>query len=58
MGPIAKKLPDDSQFVSIKQLGDLSLIVYEFYKGVVLISLNLVKMFVVHGKLRLAGQKA
>jgi hypothetical protein len=56
--PIARKLPADGRFVSIKQLGVLSLIVYGFHKGVNLISFNLAKMFVVHGQLRLAGQEA
>lgn len=56
--PIARNLPADGRFVSIKQLGDLSLIVSGFHKGVDLISFNLAEMFVVHGQLRLAGQEA
>ena len=56
--PIARKLSADGRFVSIKQLGDLSLIVSGFHKGVDLISFNLAEMFVVHGQLRLAGQEA
>jgi hypothetical protein len=55
---IARKLPADDRFVSIKQLGDLSLIVSSFHKGVDLISFNLAEMFVVHRQLRLAGQEA
>ena len=55
---IARKLPADGRFVSIKQLGDLSLIVSGFHKGVDLISFNLAEMFVVHWQLRLAGQEA
>lgn len=43
--------------MSIKQLGDLSLIVSDFHKGVDLLSFNLAEMFAVHGKLRLAGQE-
>ena len=49
---------NDGRFVSIQQLGDLSLIVSGFHKGVDLISFNLAEMFVVHGELRLAGQEA
>jgi len=56
--PIARKLPPDGRFVSIQQRGDLSLIVSGFLKGVDLISFNLAEMFVVHGRLRLAGQEA
>ena len=52
---IARKLPADGRFVSLKQLGDLGLIVSHFYKGLDLISFNLAEMFVVHGQLRLAG---
>jgi hypothetical protein len=44
--------------VSIKQLGDLSLVVSDFHKGVDLISFNLAVMFVVHRQLQLAGQEA
>ena len=58
MAPIAGKLPADGRFVSIQQLGDLSLIVSGFHKGVDLISFNLAEMFVGHGQLRLAGQEA
>ncbi len=47
--PIARKLTADGRFVSIHQLGDLSLIMSGFHKGVGLISYNLVEMFVVHG---------
>ena len=56
--PIARKLPADGRFVSIQQLGDLSLIVSGFHKGVDLISFHLAEMFVIHGQLRLAGQEA
>ena len=56
--PIARKLSADGRFVSIQQLGDLSLNVFGFHKGVDLISLNLAEMFVGHGQLRLAGQEA
>jgi len=55
---VARELPADSRFVSIQQLGNLSLIVSGFHKGVDLISFNLAEMFVVHGQLRLAGQEA
>jgi hypothetical protein len=44
--------------VSIQQLGNLSLIVSGFHKGVDLISFHLAEMFVIHGQLRLAGQEA
>ena len=56
--PIARKLSADGRFVSIQQLGDPSLIVSGFHKGVDLISFNLAEMFVVHRQLRLAGQEA
>ena len=55
---VARKLPADGQFVSIQQLGNLSLIVSSFHKGVDLISFNLAEMFVIHWQLRLAGQEA
>jgi len=55
---VARKLPADGRFVSIQQLGNLSLIVSGFHKGVDLISFHLAEMFVVHGQLRLAGQEA
>jgi hypothetical protein len=55
---IARKLPADGRFVSIQQLGNLSLIVSVFHKDVDLISFNLAEMFVDHGQLRLAGQEA
>jgi hypothetical protein len=55
--PIARKLSADGRFVSIQQLGDLSLIVSGFHKGIDLISFNLAGMFVVHVELRLAGQE-
>ena len=55
---VARKLPADGGLVSIQQLGNLSLIVSGFHKGVDLISFNLAEMFVVHGQLRLAGQEA
>ena len=55
---VARKLPADGRFVSIQQLGNMSLIVSGFHKGVDLISFHLVEMFVVHGQLRLAGQEA
>ena len=55
---VARKLPADGRFVSIQQLGNLSLIVSGFHKGVDLISFNLAEMFVGHGQLRLAGQEA
>ena len=55
---VVGKLPADGRFVSIQQLGNLSLIVSGFHKGVDLISFNLAEMFVVHGQLRLAGQEA
>ena len=55
---VARELPADSRFVSIQQLGDLSLIVSGFHKGVDLISFHLAEMFVIHGQLRLAGQEA
>jgi hypothetical protein len=55
---IARKLPTDGRFVSIKQLGDVSLIVSCFHKCVGQISFNLAEMFVVHGQIRLAGQEA
>ena len=48
----------DGGLVSIQQLGNLSLIVSCFHKGVDLISFNLAEMFVGHGQLRLAGQEA
>jgi len=54
---IATKLPADNRFVSIQQLGDLSLIVSCFQKGTDLISFNLAAIFVDHGQLRLAGQE-
>jgi hypothetical protein len=54
--PIARKLPADGQFVSIQQLGDLSLIVSGFHRSVDLISFNFAEIFVIHGQLRLAGQ--
>ena len=47
--PIARKLTADGRFVSIQQLGDLSMIVFGLHKGVDLISFNLAEMFVVHG---------
>jgi hypothetical protein len=56
--PIARKLPADSQFVSILQLGDLSSIVSEFHKVADLIFFKLADLLAVRGKLRLAGQKA
>ena len=56
--PISRKLLADGRFVSIKQLGDLSLIVSGFHKGVELISFNLAEKFVVHGQLRPAGQES
>ena len=55
---VARELPADSRFVSIQQLGNLSLIVSGFHKGVDLISFHLAEMFVIHGQLRLAGQEA
>lgn len=55
---VARKLPADGGLVSIQQLGNLSLIVSGFHKGVDLISFNLAEMFVGHGQLRLAGQEA
>ena len=45
-------------FVSIEQLGDLSLVVSDFHKGLDLISFNLAVMFVVHRQLQLTGQEA
>jgi hypothetical protein len=54
---VARKLPADGRFVSIQQLGILSLILPGFHKGVDLMSFNLAEMFVVHGELRLAGQE-
>ena len=58
MAPIASKITTDGRFVSIQQLGDLSLIVSGFHKGIDLIPFNLAEMFVVHGQLRLASQEA
>ena len=58
MPAVAKKFPADGQFVSIQQLDNLSLTVSDFHMGVDLIFFNLGKMFVVHVKLRLAGQEA
>ena len=55
---IARKLPADGRFVSIQQLGNLSLIVSSFHKGVDLISFHLAEMFIGHRQLRLAGQEA
>jgi hypothetical protein len=55
---IARKLPADGRFMSIKQLSDQSLIVSSFHKGVDLLSFKLAEMFVVHWQLRLAGQEA
>ena len=55
---VARELPADGRFVSIQQLGNLSLIVSGFHKGVDLISFHLAEMFIVHGQLRLAGQEA
>ena len=55
---VARKLPADGRFVSIQQLGNLSLIVSSFHKGVDLISFNLAEIFVGHGQLRLAGLEA
>ena len=55
---VARELPADSRFVSIQQLGNLSLIVSGVHKSVDLISFHLAEMFVIHGQLRLAGQKA
>ena len=52
---ISIKLPTDGRFMSIHQLGDLSLIVSGFHMGVDLVSFNLTEMFVVHGQLRMAG---
>ena len=57
MAPIASKIPTDGRFVSIKQLGDLSLIVSGFPKGIDLIPFNLAEIFLVHGQLRLASNK-
>jgi hypothetical protein len=55
---IVRKFPVDVRLVSIKQLGDLSLFVSCFYKGVDLISLKLGGMFVVHRRLRQSYQEA
>ena len=55
---VARELPADSRFLSIQQLGNLSLIVSDVHKSVDLISFHLPEMFVIHGQLRLAGQKA
>ncbi len=46
------------RFVSIQQLGYLRLTVYGVHKSVDLISFHLAELFVIHGQLRLAGQKA
>jgi hypothetical protein len=55
---VADQHQTDGGLVSIQQLGNLSLIVSGFHKGVDLISFNLAEMFVGHGQLRLAGQEA
>lgn len=55
---VTRKFPADGRFVSIQQLGYLRLIVSGVHKSVDLISLHLAEMFVIHGQLRLAGQKA
>jgi len=55
---IIRKLTADNQFVSIQQLGDLSLIVSGIHKGVDLKSIHLTERFIVHWQLRLAGQEA
>jgi hypothetical protein len=46
------------QFVSIHQLGNLSLIVSGFHKSVDLIPFSSPEIFVGHGQLRLAAQEA
>jgi hypothetical protein len=56
--PIGEKLLADDRFVSIQQLGVLSLIMSDFHKGLDQIPFNLAEMFIVHGQLRLAGQEA
>jgi hypothetical protein len=53
--PNARKIPAYGRFVSIQQLGALSLIVSGSHKGEDLLSFNLAELFVVHGQLRLAG---
>ncbi len=53
----AAQLTTDGRFVSIQQIGDLSLIVSGFHKGVNLISLSLAEVFVGHKQLRLPGQE-
>ena len=55
---VALKLSACGRFVSIQQLGNLSLIVSGFHKVVNLISLRLTEMFVVYGQLRMVGQEA
>ena len=56
--PIMRKLPTDGRFVSIKELGDLSLTASCFHNCVGPISFNFADIFVVHGQIRLAGQEA
>ena len=55
---VAREFPADDRFVSIQQIGNLSLIASGFHKGVDLISFQLAEMFVIHGQLLLAGQEA
>jgi hypothetical protein len=55
--PNERNFPADVRFVSIKQVGDLNLIVPRFHKGVELITFNLAEMFIVHRQLRMAGQE-
>ncbi len=49
MAQIAKNPPDNSQFVSLKEFRDLSMIASSFHNGVDRIPYSLAEMFVVKG---------
>ena len=55
--PISRNLPADGRFVSIKHLGDLSLIVSGFHMSEDLVSISKAEMFVVHRQLDLQVKK-
>ena len=56
--PAAIKIPADGRFVSMQQVGDLSLIEFGFHICVDLISFNLADMFEVDGRLGLVVQES
>ena len=54
---VPDQLAANGGLAPIEQPGNLGLIVSGFHEGVNLISFGLAEVFVIHGQLRLAGQK-